>query len=577
MLPAALLALAAALGSGLTLVWSPRLMLLAHLAAGLGGLVPLLLFLHRHWWRRRRRIGRHANARFGYVALAAMILLVLSGLALLRWTSWVWLQRSHSAAALILTIDLAVHASWRWRQRRAQGKVQPMPAAPLVALGAMFLLGGLTFVAVPSAAEPPPAPDPLPVAHDALKTADLLDGALPTAADCATCHAELTGQWRQSAHAHAVTDTYYQALITLFIQERGVAAARYCAACHNPVGLLRGEIDLAALDVATTDGLAYEVRSLGVELAISPAAAEGVSCIVCHRSAEPLSTDGRAVLPTNRLPDGWLESLALGAVPDRHRTAMNPEVLAEAELCRSCHNLRTPEGLLLEPTFDEWLASPYADEGITCQSCHMPEATGRAVDSLVGGKTTVHGGLPGAPSSLPGVSDYPGLLQQAATLALYWEAAKDGRLAVTAQVSNSGAGHYLPTGADDLRQVWLEVTLSDATGAVAWQAGALAPDGRLGPEAVLFRKVLGDARDRPVDLHRFWVATQILEDTRLAPGETRDVRFDLGPADLGSGPYTLAARLLYRDVPPDFAEFATGQPVTNWPAVEMVTATAVIP
>ena len=64
---------------------------------------------------------------------------------------------------------------------------------------------------------------------------------------------------------------------------------------------------------------------------------------------------------------------------------MSPETVAEAELCRRCHNLATPEGLLLEPTYDEWLASPYSKAGVTCQDCHMP---------VVEGEVSVTGVLP---------------------------------------------------------------------------------------------------------------------------------------------------------------------------------------
>jgi hypothetical protein len=175
--------------------------------------------------------------------------------------------------------------------------------------------------------------------------------------------------------------------------------------------------------------------------------------------------------------------------------------------------------------------------------------------------------MPGAPSSLPSLSNDPSLLKQAATLDATL-ARDDAGLHATVTITNSGTGHYLPTGADDLRQVWLEVTLRDVAGTVLWQSGVLNSQGALAPDTVQFRKVLGDANGQPIDLHRFWVATRILSDTRLAPLEARriDYRIESLP---DTQPDRLTVRLLYRDVTQPFAEFALNRPATDLPVHEM--------
>jgi hypothetical protein len=583
-MPAVLLLLALGLGSGLSLERSPRLMLGLHLASGLAAGPALAIFLCRHWWRRRAGVGRHGNARYGYLTLLTVSILLASGIGLLPWTNWSLLAWLHRLAAVLLVVDLAIHGTWRARQRlrrprrpprlRRAGRWQARPATLLGGGGLMLLagvfglVGGRDALASPAGARPAA----VPVDHDSLREAGLAHETLPPATECAACHGQLTASWSESAHAHAATDRYYQALATLFMQERGVEAVRYCAGCHNPIGLMRGEIDVGARVEAGDEAQAYEARALGVSLAISPQAAEGVTCVVCHRAGEMTAATGATLAPISPGSSGPLAALALRARPEGHRQAMAPEVLAEAALCGGCHNLATPDGLLLEPTYDEWLASPYPAEGITCQDCHMPEAAGATVDSTVGGTATVHGGLPGAPSSLAGMSDSAGLLKRAATLALAWRPSDGPGLAATVTVTNSGAGHYLPTGADDLRQLWLEVTVRDAAGLVVWQQGALGPGGRLADEAIRFGKVLGDDGGRPVTLHRFWIASQILQDTRLAPKESRQITFDFGPLDQGRGPFSLSARLLYRDVPPGFAEFALEQAITEWPAIEVTRA-----
>jgi hypothetical protein len=246
------------------------------------------------------------------------------------------------------------------------------------------------------------------------------------------------------------------------------------------------------------------------------------------------------------------------------------DILEEAALCGACHNLRSPEGLLLEPTYQEWLDSPYSEQGKSCQTCHYPPTAARLANSSPLTANASHGDFPGAPSSLPGVSTGTDLLRQAARLSL--QAAKGANpeeLALAVTVINAGAGHYLPTGADDLRQVWLEVTLLDSSGEILWQTGGLDEYGELLPGTLQFRKVLGDANGRPIELHRFWVATQVLEDTRLAPLENRQQVFAIHLPAEHSGPLRLTARLLYRDVPVSFAAFALEKPVPNLAVFEM--------
>jgi hypothetical protein len=160
------------------------------------------------------------------------------------------------------------------------------------------------------------------------------------------------------------------------------------------------------------------------------------------------------------------------------------------------------------------------------------------------------------------------LLRQAAELSLQ-ATPTAGELLATVTLTNTGAGHFLPTGADDLRQVWLQVSLLDSAGKLVWQSGGLDDFGELLPDTVRFRKVLGDANGRPIDLHRFWVATQILEDTRLAPLEARRVEYRLPQPPAEAGPYSLVARLLYQDVSASFAAFALEKPVSGLPVIEM--------
>ena len=138
----------------------------------------------------------------------------------------------------------------------------------------------------------------------------------------------------------------------------------------------------------------------------------------------------------------------------------------------------------------------------------------------------------------------------------------------TVIITNTGAGHHLPTGANDLRQMWLEVSLRDDTQQVLWSSGVLDSYGALESGTVQFHKVLGDANGRPIDLHRIWIATQVLTDTTLRPLEARTLHYSI-PLSPEQVPLRLTVRLLYRDVSQAFAEFALDRAVPDLPTREM--------
>ncbi len=568
----ALIAIAAL--TGLSLDLAPIPLLVLHLAAAFGSAGVVTAFLAGHWWSRRVSVSRHSNASLGYLVTTILGLLAVSGIALLWGTDVTPLRKAHSVSTYALVVLLVMHALWRIR-RYAIGRFSrrvPQPVGPIWRAGLLLPTVLVISVIAPSAASRTMTPVLAPQAVVSISHATMIGTELPMVGSCADCHTDISAQWRSSIHAQSVTDEYYLAVATLFIEERGVEAVRYCAACHNPVGLMRGEVEISVgQQPVGSSNKAYESRALGVHLPLSDAAAEGVTCVVCHAAVTvgtPPNNGNLALQPgTAELPEHAFGQLALHAAPDRHKAQRAPQVLADAALCGACHNLYTEAGTPLEPTYDEWLASPYPAQGKTCQSCHMPKVAARRSDRGLVGAVAAHGGIPGAPSSLPGTGNDTALLRTAAELALDLQRGDPWR--VTVSVTNRGAGHKLPTGAADLRQVWLEVTLRDATGLIIWQTGGFDAYGALTPDTIQFRKVLGDASGRPVELHRFWVATQVLDDTTLDPLETRIIPYTVLPPDPARGPYKLTARLLYGDVSQSFAEFALNRPAPDLPTHEM--------
>ena len=176
----------------------------------------------------------------------------------------------------------------------------------------------------------------------------------------------------------------------------------------------------------------------------------------------------------------------------------------QAELCASCHQIthyekHTP----LELTYTEWKNSTYAAENITCQDCHMVELDTfkRSADTfqkpardeyrhyfnganfLIYALTEMAAKKSGdeeiATSARQKYEMAVGRLQAAAELDIK-PIYRDGRLAeVKVRVNNSRAGHYLPTSLTNIRQMWLEVTATDASGKVIMSSGKVDAKGEL--------------------------------------------------------------------------------------------------
>ena len=168
----------------------------------------------------------------------------------------------------------------------------------------------------------------------------------------------------------------------------------------------------------------------------------------------------------------------------------------------------------IERTFDEWLYSDYARGGVyapqfagskpdsivrTCQDCHLPRATGTAADAafnpidrdcqLTGclPEHTMAGGNTWLPElvqdprwrlSAEGDSSYlhetvrqaGDMLRKAATLSVTLATSGTAKIA-TVRVINQ-AGHKLPTGYPEGRQMWIHLQGFDGNGQLLYESGA---------------------------------------------------------------------------------------------------------
>lgn len=354
---------------------------------------------------------------------------------------------------------------------------------------------------------------------------------------CGDCHSGIYEQWNGSVHNHAFVDPVWQAVAKAFVAEATSDYARpealSCVRCHAPIAYVTGQLK-------TTEGDFQKVNG---------AAKLGVSCDFCHsvKASAGVGNGAYVLAPGEdaRSP-GTKRAQLRDAKSPFHQTAYS-ELHTRSEFCGMCHDVsHVTSKLAIEQTYTEWREGPYHTDDpkttVHCQDCHMrqqpgvpatgmterPDNPGQACD---GGPQRDHlftHYFVGANSAIPALMGSKvhsemavERLRHAAMLQVSPPAAiRKGRLVeLNVRVTNTGAGHYLPTGLSEVRQMWLHVVVTDADGKTIFESGAVAENGDVDGKAVMYHTVLGDADGKAV--LNVALATRVLSDHRIAPKQTR--------------------------------------------------------
>jgi hypothetical protein len=384
---------------------------------------------------------------------------------------------------------------------------------------------------------------------------------------CSECHDTLYAEWQGTMHSNAGRDPLFlgavETLRDRVTEEVERVQLRTCTRCHSGAGhLSAGVVDsFADLSVLTT----LDERG-------------GTFCGFCHTMVDSTPADGGyEVSPGAHAEDlGVLRGPRADARTDGHQVAYS-ELHTRAAFCGTCHEQdHAFSGVPIQSTYSEWSEGPYntgdAATTVVCQDCHMrqvpgvaatasterPARPGRAAPAI-GEISPQRDHVPthyfvGANTLVPGilVDRVHGVmaaerLRAAATLELVVpeRVAPGAPFTVEARVTNSGAGHSLPTGMTAIRQLWLEVRVTaPRAGVTVYESGIVGDDGGLDADAHQFGTTYGNAAGEPV--FTFTRATQVLRDYRIAPRQTVAEQYPLTAPSGGGGTLEVSARLRYR-------------------------------
>jgi Cytochrome c554 and c-prime len=305
---------------------------------------------------------------------------------------------------------------------------------------------------------------------------------VPSSAEfCGDCHRAIEEGWKQSAHSKAVESRLFQDAMKLAETDYGASARKTCLSCHSPIAVQTGDLAL--------------VRKVSWE---------GITCDYCHsiRDVTLTGPNPKATVDYSLVKSGPWKDVTSPA----HGTVYSP-VHTSSLICASCHDYRNSLGFPVLTTYTEWSKSPYGAKNQTCQSCHMYRVQGNVVDPRV--QRTTEAGI--------NLHEIPGShSMQQLEKALHAQLSarhEGGRLQIVVEVTNRGAGHFVPTGSP-MRQLILELRADPYSGAHF-------------NERRTFRRTVADAKGATIELEpkAFIKGAKVLSDTRLAPGESRKESF----------------------------------------------------
>lgn len=386
---------------------------------------------------------------------------------------------------------------------------------------------------------------------------------------CAICHKQISLQYQQSAMAKAQVlpwdqAEYFQlALPHTRIESKVAPVEAGCINCHAPQAFLAGDIPPPRAGKADPK-------------------ADGVSCDLCHSIIGldgDVPVNGNFVVRPGKVKFGPRKD----SKPMGHETQYS-SFFKGAQLCGTCHDETSPYGAWVKETYREWSGSPYAGANIYCLSCHVPPATGKSASTGIERKDVAQHLFQGAYSQT--------MLNGAATLYMFplnKEIRAGQPLELSVVVTNNRAGHRIPTGSTEERQLWLRLEARDAGGKTYHIPAGIAPGDSadksysvttnkpayrdLGemmgikdfkgiardslPEGDrLFRKVFLNPKGEET-IAQWYTENSEAFDNRLKPLEAVVEQYLWNvPGDMPKGSATITATLQYRRLPQSVADLA---------------------
>lgn len=261
---------------------------------------------------------------------------------------------------------------------------------------------------------------------------------------CAQCHRDIYREWKQTMMSQAYTHhwdeiEYFKLAVSHAEKDEDYKeAVEGCNGCHTPMAYFVGDRSPKPPSAGTR-------------------ANESVSCEVCHTISGykgDVPVNFNYIMKPGKVKYGPREG-----VKSPYHDTVKSDFIQNPEFCATCHNEKNPFGLWVKSTHLEWKEGPYSKEGVRCQDCHM--WSGKGIPAVMSKEVTDmrHHTFPGG--------HVMAKIRGAIEVKVYsdedeYEPGDEAK--ITVQLYNAKAGHKLPTGSVEDRQLWVEVHAIDSAG-----------------------------------------------------------------------------------------------------------------
>ncbi len=382
---------------------------------------------------------------------------------------------------------------------------------------------------------------------------------------CSTCHPQYYEEWVGSMHHYSSNDPIWMLAANSLQNSTGGRLNKWCWQCHAPIAFVTGN----AKATFRLEELPDIVR-------------EGVNCDFCHVMVPPHGTTNQNIRYNIKPGRTKFGSIADPVPTSAHASAYDI-TFTRSEKCRECHDLIV-NNVPVEITFTEWQNSAWGAMSVECQHCHMPRYTGRAaVDGPIRDNLHRHDfvGVDVAITPFPYKAEQramaDSLLKNAACMSIQAPSTARVQDSITVQVRvcNDRTGHNLPTSVFFFRQMWIEVTIGDATG-IVYRSGDLDANGDLKDKySELEPNADRDLRLFGGTLYKHGAESNVFEldslvNNSIPPFESRMAYYKFKAPRPGT--WNVKVRLLFRPFAPYlFRALGAHQYLPELPIFEMIT------
>lgn len=593
-----------------------QLMFLGHLLMGLLLLVPFLIFASIHLKNSHGRANRRA-VRAGFLLLAASLVLLITGLALMRFDFFVIKDPRLRAPLYWAHVLAPLFLIWIYILHRLAGPRLQWKFGLRWAVGVGMLVVSTVFFH---------SLHPRKNQVGSVEGKKYFEPSLARTASgnfipaqtlmmddyCRKCHADTYNDWFHSAHhfssfnnppyLFSVRETREVALR----KDGNVKASRWCAGCHDVVPFFSGAFDDPNYDLVN-----------------HPTSQAGITCTACHAITHVNSTQGNAdytidepihypfAFSSNAVLQ-FINQTLVKAKPEFHKRMFLKPLHQTPEFCSTCHKVSLPVELTKYKDFlrgqnhyDTYLLSGVSGHGArsfyypekaqpNCAGCHMPlrpsQDFGAKFFSPTNRSLSVHDHLfPAANTGLAHLRGQPevvkahqNFLKGCARIDIFGvreggtvdgtlraplrprlpALQRGGRYLLEVVVRTLTLGHPLTQGTSDSNEIWVEANLTTGRRVIG-RSGGLGPYGEVDRWAHFINTYMLDREGNRIDRRNPQDIFTPLYNHQIPPGAAAVVHYAFTvPEDAGER-IQVTVHLQYRKFDTIYMNYVYGKGYTN--------------